>query len=152
MRGTCWPRLCRVWPVISYVGFTGLKGNFARTHASVATAAVAFAEAGGDLVGGINRLLGVSPGKPLPPMKLVTLEAGLPCLPVDAGLIVAGDFETYRMRFFAPIHWTSGEPVWWPVGSLAPHFTLNDVESVESNVALTSPVPRRRPIRLLVSP
>ena len=130
--------------MIAYVGFTGLKGNFARTHASLSTAAVAFSQAGGDVVATINRLIGVGHRQSEPPMKVVALNEGIPDLPCDAGLIIAGDFEEYGLNFFAPVLWTGGDPQWWAVGALTPHFALADIESVESSMALTNPAPKRR--------
>jgi hypothetical protein len=129
--------------MIAYVGYTGRRGNFGRTHASIATAAVALAHTRGDLLAACNLLLGARPSYPPPPMKLFDLDAHrMPILPLDAGLTIAADFERYCLDFYAPVGVLPGL-AWGPIGSLNVKFSLSDVEALEAALYLLGGPERR---------
>lgn len=132
--------------MIAYVGYTGRRGNFGRTHASIATAAAALARTGGDMLGAIYLLMGRRSAAPAMRVFQLTGER-IPLLPIDADITICADLERYCLDFYGVVRDQRNE-FWSPLGTLLPAFTLMDVEAVESMLCLTSrpvqPVTYRR--------
>lgn len=132
--------------MIAFIGYAGSRARFARSHASVATAAVALARAGGELLETVRILLGTA-NLAAEPMRITRLDSRrVPQLPPDGALAVMADLETTNLEFFAPIGWQDTHN-WGHVGGLSGGVpvALADVEGIEAMLHMAfRPVPHAR--------
>lgn len=114
--------------MIAFIGYAERATRFGLGRASVATAAVALARTGGDLLMAVDML-----NRDARMREFTLSERRVPILPTRASFAVMADMHRNRLAFFAC------NTDWSHIGDLEPDFELDDVEAVESMLMMTLP-------------